>query len=57
MNPEAVAWLEGLDERAHLGRFKPPAGEPGKLYSMKPDHEPCGLCPQAIRYDRLTVID
>lgn len=47
MNPEAVQWLEGLDEDQHLGRFTPPLSTPGDLFSLKDDHEPSGLCVSA----------
>jgi hypothetical protein len=44
MNPEAAAWLEGLSGDDHLALFRPPAGEPGKLFGVKEDHEPGRLC-------------
>jgi hypothetical protein len=56
MNPEAVAWLEGLDGYDHTFMFKPPAGEPGQLFGLKDDHESCGFCPNALRRGELEVI-
>lgn len=47
MNPEAVEWLESLDENEHLGRFRPAIAEPGKLFGIKEDHESCRICPMA----------
>lgn len=56
MNPEAVAWLESLNSYDHTFMFKPPAGEPAKLFSFKDDHESCGFCPQALHRGELLVI-
>ena len=56
MNPEAVAWLEHMTEAEHVGFFRPPAGEPAKLFSLKDDHESCGFCPHALCWGNLLVV-
>lgn len=48
MNPEAVEWLEGLDFDQRLEHFTPVYPFNGTLMSVKPDHEPCLLCPEAV---------
>lgn len=50
MNPEAVEWLESLDENERLRMFSPHLGAPGRLFTLKEDHESCAFCPMARRY-------
>ena len=52
MNPEAVQWLESLDEEQHLSLFRPPCGPWGELYSLKLSHESSQLCVSAGCYRR-----
>jgi len=58
VNPEAVKWLEELDENARVDYFKPCYPFDGKLYSFKDDHEnPNGLrCWQCVTTGELLVI-
>lgn len=44
MNPEAIDWLEGLDENERVRFFAPAYPFDGKLFSLKEDHERSVWC-------------
>lgn len=60
MNPEAVEWLENLDEGVHAYLFAPNLFSPDSVFaSFKDDHEgasTCWHCLNAIRSEGLLVI-
>lgn len=63
MNPDAIEWLEGLDERAHAGMFTPSLPSvgatslEGSFFSTKPDHEACMWCGYARAERTLLVVE
>lgn len=59
MNPEAVQWLEALDENLRVKYFLPVYPWDGKFFALKDDHEYTtrGRCAQCKNAEELVVID